>query len=142
MTPSPPCRPACPEELRKKLLPDALLAMCHMAATPLGRSCLAAARCLPRWLSRVRSLAPKELQLLVMVLVSCLADWTATVYFVPLMRPGAETWVRGYMDTQDWTSSAYQETCPPLLVQQVSRQLLNHEQQQQQQQHPRFTCSR
>jgi hypothetical protein len=98
--------------------------MCHMAATPLGRSCLAAAGCLPRWLSRAPSLAPKQLQLLVMVLVSCQADWTAVEYFALLLR--GHMWVHDRLGTQGWTSEAYKDTCPPHLKQQVSEQHQHH----------------
>jgi hypothetical protein len=112
----PPPLPA--DSHREKLLCATLKLMCHLAATPLGRSRLAAAGCLPRWLARIPQLRSlRQLQLLLMVVVSCLADWTVTAYFEPLMRRGVLA--KDRLGTLGYTSDSFKATCPPLLMQQV-----------------------
>jgi hypothetical protein len=90
---------------------------CHMAATPSGRSCLAAAGCLPRWLSKARQVPRQLLPLLLMVPLSCMADWTRAVYFETLFRD--RQWVEERVSTGGYTSEEILASCPLLLKQQV-----------------------
>jgi hypothetical protein len=98
---------------------SALVAVCHMAATPAGRSCLAAAGCLPRWLPLAIQLQWRPQQLLLMLPLSCLGDWTCATYFLPLERGGA--WVEDTICSKGRSSKA-KDSCPQLLRQQVQSQ--------------------
>ena len=81
---------------------------CHLATTLEGRSCLADAGCLPRWLSRASELLPEQQQLLLMLPLACLPDWgQEETYYVRLFRDGQ--WVEAQLDTQGWATP---ETCP------------------------------
>jgi hypothetical protein len=102
------------------MLVDTLTVACHMAATTVGRRCLAAAGCLPRWLGQARQLPPKLLQLLLMLPLTCVTDWTTKPYFVPLYRGGQ--WTEGQISTGRGYDA--EDSCPLLLKQQVRSQSL------------------
>ena len=91
--------------------------MCHLAATPAGRSCIAASGCLPRWLPLAPKLPAQVQQHLLVLPLSCRTDWTHEVYFEPLDRGGA--WVHGKIGSQGFDTEAYADSCPQLLKQQV-----------------------
>jgi hypothetical protein len=110
------CAGALSEHTRL-LLRAALKLLCHMGATPAGRSCIAAAGCLPRWLSQATKLTPSLLQLLLTLAMNCHVDWRGVGYFELLYHGGQ--WVERALSTEGCASDRLQRSYPPLLKQQV-----------------------
>jgi hypothetical protein len=111
------CRMHPADVYKDKLVHGALLVMCHMAVTPVGRSAIAAAGCLPRWLPSIRKLPPKLQQLVLLLPLTCLRDFTKEEYYLPLYRGGQ--WVADGLDVGACSSLEFQASCSPLLKQQV-----------------------
>jgi hypothetical protein len=94
-----------------------LKVMCHMATTPAGRSRMAAAGCLPRWVCRAPEVEQKQLLVLVLLPLACVSDWTGRLYWETLYRGGQQVEMRAPSEGVD--VEAYRRSCPPLLRQQV-----------------------
>jgi hypothetical protein len=99
----------------------ALRVMCHMAATPAGRSCIAAASCLPRWLCSAGDQQLQQQTMLLMVALSCMTDWTAAVYWAVLEEASQGRVVEKQLLPFDGMDiEAYRKSCPPVIRQQVA----------------------
>jgi hypothetical protein len=108
-------------QLRDAMQLNALEGLTHMAAAPAGRSCVAAAGCLPRWLPLCTRLHAQVMQMLLMLPLSCQTDWTRTKYFQPLYRNLGISWLRLKDDigTKGFDTKGYADSCPQELKRQV-----------------------
>jgi hypothetical protein len=86
------------------LMLNSLQLLCHLAATPAGRRCMAESACLPRWLLQLQHVQPWLRPLLLQLPLACLTKWDSRQYWCLLHTEGQ--WAAGQIATEGVKSDA------------------------------------